>query len=259
LRFFLPRILLCIAAICFFGMNNRAGAQNKIIVRGTVYNQNHTRPLQYASVMSTSGRGTATDSSGNYFIAVDENDSLSFSYLGRETLKYPVNQINTLNNFDIALHVEATELRAIHVAPRDYHRDSVQNREDYAKYFNFKKPGLKISEPSGTEAGVGLDLDELINVFRFNRNRRLAAFQRRLIQEEQDKSVDHRFTHVLVRKITHLNGPELDTFILRYRPSYAFTQTSTDYEFAEYIKLAYQQYKSGKGRPGELKKEKHHP
>ncbi len=258
LRFLPFRISLCIVtALCFFGITEQARGQ--VTVKGTVYNMTHTKPLQFVSVVSTSGKGTVTDSSGNYSITVNEWDSLSFSYLGRATFNYPVRLINAFNNFDIALHVEPTELKAVRVAPKNYHMDSLQNRQDYAKYFNYKKPGLRISEPSGAEGGgVGLDLDELINVFRFQRNRRMLAFQRRLIQDEHDKFIDHRFNHVLVRKITHLNGPELDSFIIKYRPSYIFTETSSDYDFAEYIKLAYLQYKSGKTRSGELKKEKQH-
>ena len=206
----------------------------------------HTKPLQSVSVLSSSGRGTTTDSSGNYTITLSENDSISFSYLGRQTIRYPVKMINAYNNFDIALHVEPTELKTVRVAPRDYHMDSLQNRQDYARYFDYRKPGLKLSDPGSGGTGVGLDLDELINVFRFNRNRRMAAFQHRLLQEEQDKFIDHRFSHPLVRKITHLNGAELDAFMLRYRPSYIFTETSSDYDFDEYIKLAYQQYKASK-------------
>jgi hypothetical protein len=81
-------------------------------------------------------------------------------------------------------------------------------------------------------------------VFRFKRNRRLAAFQARLIEDEQDKFIDHRFTHYIVKKITGLEGDALDSFMLRFRPSFQFTKIASDYEFYDYIKLAYQDYKS---------------
>jgi hypothetical protein len=241
--------------LSFFGAIQRASGQ--MTIRGTVFNMNRTKPLQSVSVLSTSGRGTVTDSNGNYAITVNDQDSISFSYLGRTTFKYPIKMISAYNNFDIALHVEPTELKPVRVAPKNYHMDSLQNRKDYARYFDYKKPGLKITDPSGNEGGgVGLDLDELINVFRFNRNRRMAAFQRRLLQDERDKFVDHRFSPLIVKKITHLSPPALDSFMVRYRPSYIFTETSTDYDFYEYIKLAYRQYRTQKNKSGELKKEK---
>ena len=74
----------------------------------------------------------------------------------------------------------------------------------------------------------------------------MLAFQRRLIQEEEDKYIDHRFTKPLVRKITGLTGtgPVMDDFMKKYRPSYEFAVVATDYEFAEYIQLAWVQYKT---------------
>jgi hypothetical protein len=227
----------------------------QVTVRGTVYNMYRTRPLEAVSVLSTSGKGTTTDSNGNYILVVNPEDSISFSYLGRSTAKYPVSTINTSTGFDIALHVNPTELKEVRVAPKDYHLDSLRNRQEYERVFDFRKPGFTLTSPS-SGSGVGIDLDALINMFRFDRTRRMLAFQRRLIEEEQDKFVDHRYTRGLVKKITHLDGDQLDTFMLRFRPSYEFTKASTDYEFDEYIKLAYQQFREGKRKPGEMRKPK---
>jgi len=201
-----------------------------------------TQPLSAVSVLSTSGVGTVTDSTGSYTLLVNETDSIWFSYLNKPTPKFAVAGINFFNGFDIALHVPITELKEVKIMPRSYKRDSIQNRLDYAKAFDFKKPGISLSNPSSGAFGVGLDLDAFINMFNFRKNRRMAHFQQRLIQEEQDKFIDHRFTKALVRKITKLSGPEQDDFMKKYRPSLEFTSMATDYEFAEYIKLAGQEY-----------------
>ena len=163
--------------------------------------------------------------------------------------------ISQYTNFDVALHVEATELRQIQVAPRNYHMDSLRNRQEYAKVFDYRRPGISLSEsPSG---GVGLDLDQIIGMFQFKKNRRMLAFQQRLLQEEQDNFIDHRFSKLLVKKITRMNSPELDSFMVKYRPSYQFTKVSTDYDFEEYIKLAAREYRLNKNKPiGEMKKER---
>jgi len=255
LRLFIANILSVVLAVLLLSVSQQTIAQ--VTVKGTVYNMNRTKPLEAVSVVSSTGRGTTTDSTGHYSITVRETDSISFSYLGRSTMKYPVNQILSYDNFDVAIHVDATELKQVSVAPKNYHMDSLQNRQDYAKYFNYKKPGIKITDPISGGTGVGLDLDEIINMFRFTRNRRLAAFQKRLISDEQDAFIDHRFSKLLVKKLTRMNGPELDTFMVRYRPSYNFTKTVSDYDFGEYIKLAAKDFKQNKNRPfGEMKKEK---
>jgi len=206
-----------------------------------------TIPLPSVSVLSSGGMGTVTDSLGYYTILVNETDSIWFSYLNKPTPKFAVAAINKFNGFDISLHVPITELKEVRVIPRNYKRDSIQNRLDYAKAFDFHKPGISLSNPSSGSFGVGLDLDAFINMFNFRKNRRMVHFQQRLIQEEQDKFIDHRFTKPLVRKITRLTGAEQDDFMKKYRPSLDFTRNATDYEFAEYIKLAWQEYEHKKG------------
>jgi CarboxypepD_reg-like domain len=213
----------------------------QVTIHGTVFNMYRTRPLDGVSVVCNCGIGTTTDSNGNYYIRVNYSDSLSFSYLGRATQMFPVSMMNSTTGFDIALHVNPTVLNEVRVMPKDYYLDSLQNRKDYEKIFNYKKPGLELTDGS-VGGGVGFDLDEIINVFRFKRNRRLLAFQERLVADEQDKFIDHRFTRYIVKQITHLDGDAEDSFMRRYRPSYQFTQLATDYEYAEYIKLAYIDY-----------------
>jgi hypothetical protein len=229
-------------------------ARGQVTIKGTVFNMYRTAPLEAVSVVSTSGKFTLTDSNGHYSMVVNPEDSISFSYLGKSTIKFPASSFNPISGMDIELHVN-TELSSVKVAPRNYHMDSLRNREEYEKVFDFRKPGLSITEP-GQGLGVGLDLDAIINMFRFTRTRRMLAFQKRLIEEEQDKFIDHRFNTGIVKKITHLEGDPLDTFMVRYRPSYEFTRDSNDYEFYQYIKLAYGQYKEMRKRNGELKRQR---
>jgi len=200
--------------------------------------------MQSVSVLTTSGRGTVTNSEGFYEVEVSEKDSIWFSYLNKPTIKFPVMKIADPFSFDISLQVNVPVLKEVKIRPRDYKLDSIQNRQDYAKVFNYKKPGLK-TNTSNYGAGVGFDLDEIINVFRFRRNRSMAAFQKRLLEEEKDKFVDHRFSKALVRRLTQLNSSALDSFMLLYRPSYMFTLLSTDYEFQQFIKQNYLRFKRG--------------
>jgi len=224
----------------------------QIQVKGKVFDMTQSIPLQAVSVMSTGGTGTLTDSLGRYVIIVREKDSIWFSYLGKATPKYPVTTIGNLQNFEVSLHVNVTTLKSVMVKPPNYHLDSIQNRRDYAKVFNYKKPGIGVvSTPGGA---VGLDLDEFIQMFQFRKNRRMVAFRERLEREEQEKFIDHRFSRALVIKLTGLRSPELDTFMARYRPDLLFTQFATDYEFQSHIKACYDKYLRLKLVMGELKK-----
>ncbi|MDO6434411.1 carboxypeptidase-like regulatory domain-containing protein [Flavitalea sp. BT771] len=235
-------LLVLTLSFTFLACGKAWGQQ--VTIHGTVYNMYRTRPLERVSVMAASGKGTATDSNGNYSIQLSLTDSISFSYLGRATQMFPVKDINSITGFDIALHVDPLELKEVRVMPHNYHMDSLQNRKDYAKVFDFRKPGFKLTSPTTSGGlGAGVDLDELINVFRRQRTRRMLAFQGRLVDEEKEKFVDHRFTEYTVKKITHLTGDELDSFMVKYRPSYEFCVKATDYDFFDYIKIAFKQYK----------------
>lgn len=233
--FFLLFILVCCRVTTGF-------SQYKI--RGTVYDSTRNYPLELVSVMTSSGRGTVTNMNGEYEIEVTEKDSIWFSYLNKPTMKFPVLKIVNPFAFDISLRVNITELKEVKVRPRNYREDSIRNREDYAKVFNYQRPGLSTVTPT-YGAAAGFDLNELINVFRFRRNRNMLAFQKRLLQQEQDKFIDHRFSKALVRRLTALDGNELDSFMRVFRPPYFFTLGAGDYDFQKYIKDSYDRYQRG--------------
>jgi len=211
---------------------------------GTVYDSSRNYPMEAVSVLSTSGKGTITNSEGHYEIEVEEADSIWFSYLNKPTKKFPVLKIANPFEFDISLQVNVPLLKEVRIRPKNYKLDSLQNRIDYAKIFNYQKPKLKVVTPQ-FGVGAGFDLDEIINMFRFRRNRSMAAFQKRLLLEEQDKFIDHRFNKALVRRLTLLDGNQLDSFMRVFRPSFMFTKLSGDYEFQQYIKTALYRFKRG--------------
>lgn len=211
-------------------------------IKGTVYDSSRNYSIELVTVLSTSGKGTFTNADGHYEIEVRETDSIWFSYLNKPTIKFPVLKIANPFAFDISLKVNVTVLKEVKVRQRNYKQDSLQNRQDYAKVFNYQKARLS---PSVSGLGVGFDLDEIINMFRFRRNRSMLSFQKRLLAQEQEKSVDHRFSKALVRRLTLLTGNELDSFMMIYRPSYQFTLLTSDYDFQEYIKIAFERFKNG--------------
>ncbi len=200
--------------------------------------------MELVSVLSTSGTGTVTNADGYYEIEVTEKDSIWFSYLNKPTVKFPVMRIGNPMQFDISLQVNVPVMKEVKILPKNYRLDSLRNRQDYAKIFNYQKPTLKTVTPQ-YGAAVGFDLDEIINMFRVKRNRSMASFQRRLVMEEQDKYVDFRFNKALVRRLTLLDGTELDSFMRVFKPSYTFTKLAGDYEFRLYIKQALYRFKRG--------------
>ena len=216
-------------------------------VSGSVYDYNNRLPIESVAVQCTCGSGTLTDSNGHYSLLLTEHDSIYFSYLGKNTMKYPVDTIRYPEDFEIGLHVDAKWLPEVKVQTHNYYMDSVLNRRAYAKIFDYKKPGLGLSKTTSSyipgSVTVGLDLDALINMFRFRKNRQMLSFQNRLEKEEQDKYINHRYSIRLVKQLTKLESPELDNFMNDYRPDYAILQQMNDLELGYFIELCYKDYK----------------
>jgi len=233
IRFFVSFLFIFLAGTAF--------AQYR--VKGTVYDSSRIYRIEAVTVMSTNGRMTITDSLGRYQITVGEKDSIWFSYLGKPTPKYPVLKITDINQFDIALRLKSDVMQEVRIKSRNYRQDSIQNRKDYAKAFNFRRPNVA-SMTSVGPTGAGIDLDELIRVFQFKKNKSMEKFRERLEEQERQKFIDHRFNKALVKRLTELDGDELTVFMLQYRPSYAFTLTATEYDFQLYIKKCFELYRS---------------
>jgi hypothetical protein len=201
----------------------------QVEISGTVFDKTQLFTMPGVSVLSNSGAGTMTDSAGHYRIRLPLDDSIYFSYLGRHTAKIAIRRLNRDYPLNMSLAVTVDSLPIVVVKPTPYRYDSLLNREEYRKVFDYAPDYLA----SGS-GGVGLNLDMIFNA---RKNRQMLALQRRLLEEEQEKYVDYRFNRTLVRKITGLQRPLLDTFMRLYRPSYAFLRSfETDYDYYKYIK-----------------------
>ena len=238
-------LIVTISIMCFLIAHPTAAQWYKI--RGFVYDSSRLYTIEAVSVLSTSGKGASTNRDGYYEIEVMENDSIWFSYLNKPTVKFPVIKIINPMGFDVSILINVPELKEVKVRQRNYKLDSIQNRLDYAKIFNYDKPKIRPQmTPGGFGAGVGFDLEELINMFRFRRNKSMLSFQQRLLQEERDKFIDHRFGKALVVRLTGLSGEERDRFMLRCRPTYEFCLQAGDYDFQAWIKACFEKYKQEK-------------
>ena len=218
-----------------------SSVQAQYKVKGTVYDSSRIYPIESVTVLSSNGKATVTDSMGRYQLDVSDKDSIWFSFLGKPTPKYPILKIADLTRFDIALRIKMNVMQEVRVRTHVYKEDSLQNRRDYAKAFNFKRPNIA-DMTSISSSGVGIDLDEVIRVFQFRKNRSMEKFRERLLEQERLKFVDHKFNKPLVRRLTHLGEADLDKFMLLYRPSYEFALYSSEYDFQYYIKKSGEEY-----------------
>lgn len=203
----------------------------QVQVYGTVYDRTGRLGMPAVSVRSTSGAGAVTDSSGRYSIKIPQTDSLSFSYQGKATQKIAVKTIPPNRPFDMKIHVDVTTLPMVEVQEKrtSYQLDSLANREEYRRVFDYDPEYI-----STAGGGVGLNIDALLSMRKI---KRMEKFKAHLEELEREKYVDHRFNKTLVKKITGLESPAIDTFMVQYRPTYEFILSfDTDYDYYKYIR-----------------------
>lgn len=209
----------------------------QIEVSGNVFDNSKLYTVPYVGVYSTSGASDVTDSAGAYHLKVAPTDSIYFTYGGKSTMKFPVKDIKSYNSFDISLHAKVEHkyklLNPVTVFTDNYTLDSLENREKYAKIFGDDRPRINSTyDPGGT---AGLDLDGLIGAFQFRKNKQQKAFRNRLLEEEQEKYIDYRFSSQTITRITGLKGDSLIAYKIKYRPDYYFVANSTLAQFYQYI------------------------
>jgi len=195
-------------------------AHSQTIIKGTVYTRRDGTALRGVSLFTVSGVGTATDSLGHYSIRLAATDSIYFSWLGRVTDRFATKDIQPDQPFDLNLdETNVRSLPALLVNGRwDYVQDSLNNRELYQKVFGYEtKSGLQEKNVNQL-GGVGLGWD-LNNMFNPSADSHTQALQQKLLENEQDQYINHKFNRALVKRITRLEPPALDSFMMDYRPS----------------------------------------
>ncbi len=242
----LKRIYTSLSLLFFLLVAGTGRGYGQFVIKGTVFDSARVNYVGQVTVQSTGGAKTQTDTLGRYTIEAGISDSICFVYNGKATPKYPVRNITDYSNFDIALLVPIYSkykiIKGVTVFSKTYRQDSLENRNEYGDIFDFQRPGVQSSMVNGS---AGANLDELINVFRFRRNRNIRNFQRRLLMQEQDKYVDYRFNKKVAGNLTGLKGPALDSFMVIFRPPYEFATQTSLYDFYWYIKMSGEQYRLG--------------
>lgn len=229
-------------------------------VQGIVFGNIYRTPVPSVNVFTSSGNTTTTNKNGEYIIAVNSTkDSVWFRFLNKDTKKFSVDTISNPKDFEVRIYLPDyykfdNELPTVRVTTRDYYKDSVQLREDYANIFNRKSPwknlGSSIGPSNAGNGGIGVDFDAIIGLFRFGYNHRQELYQKFALQVEQDHYIDHRFNKTLVEKITGLYDKERDDYMLQYRPEYSELLGMNDAQLSEYIKATYKKYLKEKTRSG---------
>lgn len=180
--------------------------------------------------------GTVSNETGRYYIEAFPGDTIEFSMLSYVRTSVIATGISSSQNVELKRQIFG--LQGVNVRGRIYKRDSLAIRDEYEKYFGYKRPGavdiLKTLPSNPITA-----LSYLIP----NKGRkRKEKFGEQLQYWEEEKHIDYRYNPDLVARLTKLESPALDSFMLTHRPSYSFLLSASDYDLMLFIKQSYEKF-----------------
>ncbi len=225
------RILLSSALIYSV---NFAFAQT--IIKGEIKdfaNNQHMENVNIRNIYTLKGMTTSED--GKFEILVKKGELVEFSKVGYQTLRIRITNEKEPNYYHLIMSRAAILLREVDIKgkPIDFKKDSIKFRESY---------DLVLRKPKKDE----INMQSMPLAMLSKKNRQEWAFQEMYTVWEQEKYIDFVFNDKLVQKITYLENEELILFLKKYRPSYAFLRSASEYEFLEYIKRCYYRFKTKK-------------
>lgn len=213
------------------------------MVSGTVLQEDTISVMPYVYLINKrTGNGTITDFNGKFSIIAQNNDTLTFQYLGYARRKYPVSLIKNLNDsmkqpVRIVMHQTLVNMQNVTVIANKIKPNEI----DYMKRYIKQNAPLK-----GVDA-FNSPITALYEQFshKGKANRKLQQlFQDILIKEEVAK----KFNPEILRQLTEDETVNFDDF-RRYawRITDEFIMSHNGYDLYAPIMWYYRQYKADTG------------
>lgn len=215
-------------------------------ITGEVIDNTTKQPVNGA-IVKTGVITARTNQLGEFEIALAHpSDSLKITALGYQTLFVAAGKPNIL--LIIALVPKVNNLNEVTIyGDRSFKKDSLANRADFARQFNYKGPRVIDAFTNGSHfyyPGEFLSVNLLVLVQALTKKSTPEyKFNKLLIRDEHEQYVDEHFNRGIVSGITNLKGDTLAAFLLQYRPGYDFVKKSTDYDMEVYIRASFKKFK----------------
>lgn len=239
-----------------FLLGLRAGYAQQ--VSGQVVEKVGGQGIPFATLISHTASGvTAID--GSFTLSgLRLGDTLFVTCIGYKRLAVAVDVKTQRQFLLVRLDPVSVMLKQVSVkASRNYQADSLRNRKDFAKVFDYKGIGLKdifydrhttiytpdnyITSTHNTTQLVGIDVLSLAHLLSKNKSTE-SKLQKAAIQDENAAYVDHLFSKDKVIAVTAMKGDSLQNFMDTYRPTLTQARKMNSYDVVIYIKKCYDDF-----------------
>jgi CarboxypepD_reg-like domain len=198
-----------------------------------------TRQPIINAVIQAENLTTRTNNLGQFEIDIPHpGDSLKITAIGYKIIRVSADKPGAF--LTIHLEPKVTQLNEVTIhGTRDFKQDSLENRDAFAKQFNYKAPTVMdaFTGNSNRQPGELISINPLILIAALTKKSSPEyILQQKLLSDEHEQYIDERFNKGIVLHVTNLKGDTLSEFLTRYRPTFAFTQKATVYDMEIYIK-----------------------
>lgn len=257
---------ICFVLCLFLFQFHISQAQEKKLLHGIITTNSVAVAASDVVVTTTSGAKTVTDSLGKFTIPASYMDTLFF-YIGTiKSSPFPAAEITDWDHFELPIRdlqksiaqanyvprtlrfSDGTTLESVTVTTRDFHKDSLENRQAYGSTFGYSNPKFNPLSPISSMAGI----------LNFKKKKTMKRMQKHLLFEEQQGYIDSRFNKsVIVNNIGRkVDLNLLDGYMKKYRPTYDQMEYMENLDLLMYIRKTYDQYEkdvqSGKIAPDSI-------
>jgi hypothetical protein len=208
--------------LLYLGFTTKA----QTLLEGVVLDQVSNQLLDQIHIINISNKKeTVSNAKGEFKISANLNDLLVFTSLGYTTDTVLVIGFKQLKHY---LKADVNNLRTVRV------NGTSNYKEKYAQTLNKANPIL-------LKPGRGL---LFYPSSYFSREGRQTRYFKRMIKKEQaELKIDQMFNPKTVTAILPLKQPELDAFLVLYRPSLAFVSRADADDFKFYLLDAFNKFK----------------
>jgi hypothetical protein len=205
------------------------------LLAGKVRQKENRKILAFVTVTNkTQQKVNTSDIGGNYRIAANPGDTITFTFAGLrpETIIVDSRMLAEKDGYQVYLEPRSVLLPTVKVDEQtNYQLDSIKRREDYQKLYPVHPRKLIGNETPADGVGIVIAPNDYFSAGETQKRR----LRRRLTQEEKEYYIDARFPAAYVAKITGLKGDSLQVFLVRYRPTYDFCRKASNEDVFLYI------------------------
>ncbi len=177
--------------------------------------------------------GAKTSRRGTFSIEVKNDQYLKVSYSGYKSRIIRIRDVDSIDFLRVKLSIGRTELKAVKITKplTPYQRDSVERAEIYKDILKYKQ-----------EKSINSPVSALQQLFS-KKHKNLRKFKQQVLDMEEQKYIDTRYTPEMVSKVTKLTGDQLAYFMNAYPMAIKFAREAGELEIRQWVLYNWDDYK----------------